>query len=195
MVTINKSNKKITNISELSSESLEQQKIFAWAEQMAYAYPDLDLMYHIPNEGKRSIYTGNKLKKEGLKKGVPDICLPVPSGKYAGLYIEMKFGNNKTTSEQENYLYRLSKRGYAVKVCYSSEEGINTIKQYYKLSENQCLNCKNILKSQNCENYSSEKDYCYYIKNKPTPKECNTCNYYAPKSEFCYKCGKRIIVK
>ena len=49
-----------------SSESLEQQKVFAWAKVVSYLYHDIDLMYHIPNEGKRTYYTGGKMKKEGL---------------------------------------------------------------------------------------------------------------------------------
>ena len=52
----------------ISSESVEQQKLFAWAEiaRMIPEYKGIELMYHIPNEGKRSNYTGGKMKKEGL---------------------------------------------------------------------------------------------------------------------------------
>ena len=57
-----KSNQKV----KLSSESAEQCKIFNWAKNFLYLYHDIDLMYHIPNEGRRSLYTGSKLKKEGL---------------------------------------------------------------------------------------------------------------------------------
>lgn len=49
-----------------SSESVEQQKLFAWAEiaRMIPEYKGIELMYHIPNEGKRSNYTGGKMKKK-----------------------------------------------------------------------------------------------------------------------------------
>ena len=69
------------------SESVEQQALFRWANFMSGQYPALLLMYHIPNEGKRSRSTGARMKAEGLKPGVPDICLPVPVGQYHGLYI------------------------------------------------------------------------------------------------------------
>ncbi len=36
------------------TESEEQQALFDWAERLTYLYPELELMYHIPNEGKRS---------------------------------------------------------------------------------------------------------------------------------------------
>ena len=34
--------------------------------------------------------TGGRLRAEGLKSGVPDLCLPSAHGEYHGLYIEMK---------------------------------------------------------------------------------------------------------
>ena len=76
-----------------SSESVEQQKLFAWAEiaRMIPEYKGIELMYHIPNEGKRSNYTGGKMKKEGMKNGVSDVCLPLARGIYHGFYIEMKY--------------------------------------------------------------------------------------------------------
>ena len=72
------------------SESVEQQRLFLWARMQSGKYPCLTLMYHIPNEGKRSRATGGRLRAEGLKAGVPDICLPVACGGCHGLYIELK---------------------------------------------------------------------------------------------------------
>ena len=71
-------------------EAAEQRNIFEWAGLMRRAHPELQLLYHVPNEGKRTWRTGARLKSEGLKPGVPDICLPVARGKYHGLYVELK---------------------------------------------------------------------------------------------------------
>ena len=60
------------------TESEEQQTLFRWAAMQCGKYPELALMFHIPNEGKRSWMTGGRMKAEGLKSGVPDIFLPVP---------------------------------------------------------------------------------------------------------------------
>lgn len=184
-------------IADLSSESIEQQKVFAWAENVTYMYHDIDTMYHIPNEGKRSLYTGNKLKKEGLKKGVSDICLPVPSGKYIGLYIEMKYGDNKVTKEQLDFLYRMQALGHAVKVCYSAKEAINAIIKYYELSiyqTNNCTSCRNTSKKDNCANCDAGKKYCKYIKDEPNSQQCNCCSFYVPVRFYCEKCGNKIII-
>ena len=46
------------------TESQLQIQIFEWAQLMTGKYPELYLLYHIPNEGKRSIYYGAKLKEK-----------------------------------------------------------------------------------------------------------------------------------
>ena len=120
-----------------SSESEEQTKLFQWAEVAAHlcGYEGLELMFRIPNEGKRTPYTGGKLKNEGLRTGVSDVCLPVPRGKYHGLFFEMKYGNNKLTTEQRNFLRGVKKQGYATGLCYSADEAISLITKYYQLPE------------------------------------------------------------
>lgn len=75
-------------------------------------YPCLRLMYHVPNEGKRTKATAAKMKRIGLKKGVPDICLPVARGGFHGCYIEMKAVGGKATKEQCEYLDALRLEGY-----------------------------------------------------------------------------------
>ena len=77
-------------------------------------------MYHIPNEGKRTVSNGAALKRQGLKKGVPDICLPVPRAKYHGMYIEMKRIGGKPTAEQQYYINELAKQGYC---CVIADKG------------------------------------------------------------------------
>lgn len=112
------------------SESTEQMTLIDWCNINTCAYPELELIYHIPNEGKRSDYQGKKLKREGLKKGVPDLCLPVPRREYNGLYIEMKYGNGRISKEQKEWLEKLNKQGYLAVVCYGFEEARETIEAY-----------------------------------------------------------------
>ena len=44
--------------------------------------------FHVPNEGKRSIFMHNKMKQMGLKAGVPDFIIEYPQAKL--IYIELK---------------------------------------------------------------------------------------------------------
>lgn len=111
-------------------EEQEQIAVFRWAKMEEQKYPELKLLYHIPNGGHRNKATAGRLKAAGVKRGVPDICLPVPKGNYAGLYIELKAGKNKTTSDQDYWLEALSKYGYYTTVCYGFEEAVNTITKY-----------------------------------------------------------------
>src|SRR5699024_2367061 len=89
------------------SESVEQQTFFQEEADATGTHPDLRLMYHVPNEGKRSARQGARMRAEGLRAGVPDICLPVPRGGYSALYIELKAGRNKPTDDQLAWLAAL----------------------------------------------------------------------------------------
>lgn len=117
-----------------SPETLEQSALIDWVELMKHQVPALDLLFHIPNEGKRSPRSGAEQKRMGLKRGVPDLFLPVPSGERNGLFIEMKAGNNKPTKSQEDCLNRLADQGYCCVVCWSWEAAAFCICKYLNLS-------------------------------------------------------------
>lgn len=72
------------------------------------------------------------MRSEGLKKGMLDICLPVGRGGFYALYIEMKYGKNKLTKEQREWVRLLSEEGNLVRVCYDWEEAKNEISEYLK---------------------------------------------------------------
>lgn len=118
-----------------SSESEEQCALFQWAEMMSRKHPELSLLYHIPNGGARSKGTAGRLKAEGVKSGVPDLCLPVARGKYHGLYIEMKVGKNKPTANQVKWIDALIHEGYQAKVCYGWQDATQVIERYLKGAE------------------------------------------------------------
>lgn len=117
----------------IPTESEEQQALFQWAENLTYLYPELELLHHIPNEGKRSKAYGAKLRKEGLKEGVPDVHLPVARGQYHSLYIEMKRRSDSVTSQpQRRWIRNLKKYGNAAYVCHGWEEAARVIEEYLK---------------------------------------------------------------
>ena len=116
-----------------SKEEIEQSTLFRWASYAQTQYEELRLMYHVPNEGKRSAVAGARLKQAGLKPGVPDVCLPTAHGGYIGLYIEMKVKPNKPTDNQKQWLRALREAGHFVAVCYTWEEAKNLIEEYLGL--------------------------------------------------------------
>jgi hypothetical protein len=57
----------------------------------------------------------------------------VPKGKYAGLYIEMKYGNGQIQKTQREFLKEAMKYGHYSVVCYESEAAIEIIREYIDL--------------------------------------------------------------
>lgn len=112
------------------SEDAEQEKVVCWAKLMSNAYPDLELLYHVPNGGSRNKAEASKLKRMGVRAGVPDLVLPVPRAGYAGLYIELKVGENRPSNNQKDWLEKLTIQGYQALVCYGGNEAIRALEQY-----------------------------------------------------------------
>lgn len=109
-------------------ETEEQQALFQWVQYQLKQYPELALLYHIPNEGKRN---PRRAKAEGVKAGVPDLCLPVPRGRNHGLYIEIKRRKGgRITSEQAEWMDHLRAQGYAVACCYGWEPAAKFLLDY-----------------------------------------------------------------
>lgn len=65
-------------------EHSEQVSLFRWWKLRYRDHPAL--LFAIPNGGARDRITGKRLKDEGVRAGIPDICLPWPSGGYHGLF-------------------------------------------------------------------------------------------------------------
>ena len=94
------------------TEHGHQCAIFAWAAQNYDKYPQLRLMFAIPNGGYRNAATAGRLKAEGVKSGVADIFLPYPKKYVHGLFIELKVGTNKPTKEQHEFISDMERFGY-----------------------------------------------------------------------------------
>ena len=103
---------------------------FDYCRSMAHINPAYALAFHIPNERKASIARRVALKRAGLRKGVPDICVPVPNEKYHALYIEMKIKPNKASTEQMELLRHLNAVGNYAVLCWSSGEAMDILDKY-----------------------------------------------------------------
>jgi hypothetical protein len=91
------------------------------------------MMHAIPNGGFRNEIEAINLKKQGVKAGVLDISMPVPKGKYHGLYIELKYGKGKTSEKQDWWIENLIRYGYSVHVCYGWIDAQQKILEYLRI--------------------------------------------------------------
>src|ERR1700692_402445 len=131
------------------SESAIQYAIVEWSHTVKVSsYRLSDFLIKISNEGKRGWFTGKKMKKEGLKKGVSDLFLALPikvkttfhidnsediiceSIHKPGLWMEIKSKKGKPSVYQMEWLALMEIQGYSAGLIFSVDEGILAIKNY-----------------------------------------------------------------
>ncbi len=111
-------------------EELQQIAFFDFCRAMQHTHLGYALAYHVPNERMASIQRRMTLKRAGVRKGVPDICVPVRNDKYSALYIEMKVKPNKPSPEQISLIQHLNIAGNYAVICWSADEAIKIIQDY-----------------------------------------------------------------
>ena len=90
-------------------EEHEQELIFRWAwkqkgwEGVCPIHPPafLHLMYAVPNGGKRSKAEASRMARQGTRRGVSDMVLPVAKDGFHALYLELKRLKGSKTSEEQ----------------------------------------------------------------------------------------------
>jgi hypothetical protein len=116
------------------SEHDEQTQLFQILALYEERYPVLRWIFAIPNGGKRHPATAMKLKQEGVRRGIPDICIPYPVDEWAGCYVEMKFGKGRLTKEQQEFIEAFQNT-HKIYVCYSAIEAAHAIGKYLGIDE------------------------------------------------------------
>ena len=111
-------------------EHQEQVAVFQWAGIMRKKHPELDLLYAVPNAGKRTPRQGAYMKAEGMKAGVPDIVLPVARGGFNSLYIELKIAKGRATDNQLAFLDKLTAENNLAVICIGADAAIRQIETY-----------------------------------------------------------------
>ena len=115
------------------SEYQEQVTLFQWASAMAQTtHPELDSLFAVPNGVRTSIGLARKLVASGLKKGVPDLFLPVARRGAHGLFIELKAAVRPApvSIDQQRWSTLLSNEGYWHYVCRGWEEARDVLLLY-----------------------------------------------------------------
>lgn len=114
----------------VSDESGHQEAIFSWCDYNRVMYPELELLYHVPNGGKRDAATARALKRQGVKAGISDLVLPVARCGYHGLYVELKAPGGKLEQSQTDFLQSVEKQGYLALVCVGWQAAVQTLGTY-----------------------------------------------------------------
>lgn len=100
----------------------ESCSLMIWARSHIHLHPELDLLYHIPNEAKRTPFVGRLMKAMGMKPGVWDYHLPMGQDlggvHLNGLWIEMKSKGKQLTPEQKEWGEKMLKANHAIARCY-----------------------------------------------------------------------------
>jgi hypothetical protein len=117
----------------LTQEQIDHINIVNWFH---HEYPDLaDDFHHFANERRCTVIEGRKLKRMGVKKGVSDFFLAIPIQDkdgvfWSGLWIELKVGKGKLTTEQSAFIYRKLQRGYHAVAVWGEEAAKAVILTY-----------------------------------------------------------------
>lgn len=94
-------------------------------------YPNM-IMWHTPNGARMQIGMAMKMKRMGMKKGVPDIFIAEPNGVWHGLFIELKREGGRCSDHQLDLMDSLAGRGYYVTTCYNFKEFMDVVNGYLK---------------------------------------------------------------
>lgn len=124
---------------EALTEDQEQIQLFEWTHLSRGRLPALSLLFHVPNGFLRHPVIALKLKRMGVKPGVPDLFLPFPSQGFPGLFIEMKRLVDKPKKKTSKgtvsdlqlwWIGMLRGLGYRVEVCYGFEAARTVLEDY-----------------------------------------------------------------
>ena len=117
---------------QVASEAQEQEWLFRWRRWAMRQYPELRWLHAIPNGlAASSVIAAAKMKRQGMTKGIPDVCLPVARRGAHGLYIELKRKDGgKLSPEQAACIKFLHEQGYRAEVCHGWRAAVEIIEWY-----------------------------------------------------------------
>lgn len=112
------------------TEHQEQVSVIEWVIEHEEEFPVLKTLYAIPNGGHRHMAEAIRLRDEGVRKGIPDLCLPCSRHGFNALYIEMKSKSGSVSDDQTAMIEMLVDCGNMVVICWDALSAIQTIISY-----------------------------------------------------------------
>ena len=110
----------------MTNETNEQRQLIQWCRTK----PELQFIFHIPNESVGGQGWIVRNRQMGVKSGVPDLMLPIPTHEYHGLFIEMKTKTGRLSEPQKKRIDALNALGYKAVVAHGWEEARCQITEY-----------------------------------------------------------------
>lgn len=116
-------------VNDCPTEDYEQIRLCTWLTLQCIPH------YSIPNGGFRRFKEAVRLKRTGVQSGVPDLCIPIASGIYHGLYVELKRKKGGKVSDNQIYwLALLREKGYYAEIAKGYEEAKAIVLHYLSLA-------------------------------------------------------------
>lgn len=113
----------------IQSEANLQQQCVKWFDLQ---YPEHSrYLFHIRNGGSiKSAREGLKFKRMGVRKGIPDLFLSLPTDTYHGMYIELKKKGGKPSPEQLDNCRHFRIVGYEFEIIDDFDVFVKIVKLY-----------------------------------------------------------------
>lgn len=109
-------------------ESHIQQACVRWFSLQWREYSPL--LYAVPNGARTSESQARILKAEGMKAGVADLILSIPSKGYHGMFIEMKTPKGRQSDTQKTFQKAVEAQGYKYIIVRSFEDFRKEVNAY-----------------------------------------------------------------
>lgn len=113
-------------------ESLHQMAIINYArnKNLHNGHMLIDYLIKIHNEGRKNIVSASIDKKLGLKAGVSDLFLAIPTKEYSGMWIEVKRKGGKLTKNQHAWFDKMQLMNYYTCVVYDVHDFDKEVNKY-----------------------------------------------------------------
>jgi hypothetical protein len=82
--------------------------------------------FAVPNAARRSLGLAARMKKEGMRAGVADICIMLSGGR--AVWVEMKTAKGRQTGQQAEFQKTCEALGHPYILAHSIDEAISGLK-------------------------------------------------------------------
>ena len=116
-------------------EAQEQREFFHLVRSLEPIYPELQMVRSDQAGMRTHPAQAQKAKAGGMRRGFPDIDVPIAKGGYTGMHIEMKSERGQLTEDQKWWLAQLRDQGRKCVVCRSARQAWEELSKYLGIEQ------------------------------------------------------------